>query len=193
MQLIAWIVGFLLIGQDPVFQQSTACCKNPVTATKAENIAYLKVGERIVFDSMRMAITNLTVYPNQLMFAIMDGEGQHITVTFAGKDISQRRPNTLSFSEPGLYHGYSEASDVFFISFGKFDSDRQVGQILYDYSYPKDIMEGELKVISWTATEFVFEFKGKLGNVGEVDEVNTPEKWVPFSGMIRANDYQKFN
>jgi hypothetical protein len=151
---------------------------------------YLEVGDRIVFDSVLMANATLSRYPNQLIFSVMDDEGQNISLTFAGKDISSRKPTELTFDEPGLFHGYSENGDVFFIAFGKFDQEREPGQIKYDTSFPADIMEGRLTVIKWTPEEFEFEFEGKLGASDAVDQ---PGRWVPFFGFVKATNYQEFD
>ncbi len=160
-----------------------------VMSPSEQHMVYLEVGGQIVFDSVAMANSTLTVYPNQLIFSVMDGEGQHVSLTFAGKDISQRKPEVLSFDEPGLFHGYSESGDVFFISYGKFSQDREPGQIKYDTSLPQDIMEGKLQVISWTAEEFVFEFEGKLG---KGDAADTPGSWLPFSGRVKSSRYSQY-
>lgn len=152
--------------------------------------AHLKVGNEIVFDSMAMDYANLTTYPDQFMFTLMDGEGQNITITFAGKDISQRRPKELTFNSPGLFHGFSEKQDVFFLAFGKLVADRAPGQIKYERHLPQTIMEGKLRVVSWTEASFEFVFEGKLGHSEEVD---TPETWLPFTGHIKAGAYVQFN
>ncbi|WP_192348344.1 hypothetical protein [Algoriphagus sp. Y33] len=191
MQLMIWLCNLLVV----IMCQSLRPLADldpevRVNTTAIENIAYLKVGGQTVFDSTKMAYSTLTAYPNQLLFTLMDGEGQSVTLTFAGKDISKRRPEELIFDEPGLFHGYSEAGDVFFIAFGKFAPDRESGQIKYDHSFPQNIMEGKLKVISWTPNEFVLEFEGKLG---EEEAVDSPEHWVPFSGKVKAINYQQFD
>ncbi|MDR7128970.1 hypothetical protein J2X69_001305 [Algoriphagus sp. 4150] len=189
MRLIIWFVSLLLTRQEAMLHLSMVSSVKQFRHIEKENIAYLKVGDQIVFDNVRMENATFSVYPNQLMFTIMDDEGQHVSLTFAGRDIAQRKPDTLSFNQPGLFHGFSEAGDVFFIGFGKFDSDREPGQVKYDMSFPQNIMEGQLQVIIWTSEEFVFEFNGKLGKEKEVDQ---PELWVPFSGKVSAKNYLQF-
>ncbi len=184
MQLMLRVVSFCL-ALIPYY----AVGQSQVMLPSEQHMVYFEVGGQIVFDSVAMANSTLTVYPNQLIFSVMDGEGQHVSLTFAGKDISQRKPEVLSFDEPGLFHGYSESGDVFFISYGKFVGDREPGQIKYDTSLPQNIMEGKLRVISWTKEGFVFEFEGKLG---EGDAAGNPESWVPFSGRVESGKYQKF-
>lgn len=189
MQLITFIISFYCVFSS-AFVPKPEGTLDAVQVRTGQHLVYLEVGDRVVFDSVVMQNANLSVYPNQLIFSIMDDEGQNISLTFAGKDISHRKPVTLSFNEPGLFQGYSEKGDVFFIAFGKFVSDREPGQIKYDTSFPQNIMEGELRVISWTSEEFVFEFEGKLG---ESDAVDKPESWIPFSGRVGANNYQQFD
>lgn len=153
------------------------------------HLVYLEVGNRIVFDSVSMANATLSHYPDQHIFSIMDDEGQNISLTFAGKDISTRKPTALKFEEPGLFHGYSEKGDVFFLAFGKLDPNREPGQIKYDTSFPMDIMEGSLTVIKWTPEVFEFEFEGKLGTS---DNASQPDSWQPFHGYVKAENYQEF-
>ncbi|MCH7400802.1 hypothetical protein ACFOUP_12545 [Belliella kenyensis] len=189
MQLIC-IIAALLITADTFIRE----VKNDTDQDKAvqnieRNFAQLKVGEEIVFDQTNMAYATLMAYPNQLLFTVMDEEGQNLTITFAGKGISQRKPNELVFNSPGLFHGFSEENDVFFIAFAKLVADREPGQLKYERHLPQLIMEGVLKVISWTDINFEFTFEGKLG---EENQVNSPDRWLPFSGCIKATSYQQF-
>ncbi|SFU20136.1 hypothetical protein SAMN04489724_0249 [Algoriphagus locisalis] len=188
MQLIYLILLYI----HPYFAATAQSDPIPASNPSTENLThlvYLQVGDRIVFDSVGMANATLSNYPNQLIFSIMDNEGQNISLTFAGKDISARKPTELKFDEPGLFHGYSEKGDVFFIAYGKFDPEREPGQIKYDTSFPTDIMEGRLTVINWTSEEFEFAFEGKLGKSNAVDN---PESWQPFSGYVKAKNYLEF-
>lgn len=154
-----------------------------------QNLVSMEVGERTVFDSVSFAHATVTVYSNQILFSILDGAGQHVTVTLAGKDINARKPQEVLFKEPGLFHGYSENGDVFFMSFGKLDENREEGQIKYDLTFPQNIMDGKLTIVSWTADEFEFHFEGKLGNDNQVD---SPQDWVSFTGIIKGSNYQLF-
>ena len=190
MQLIVFYISFFWL---QIFNLEFIAAPDQLS-TRVENPILkhqvnLIVGDRVVFDEIMMENATLSRYPNQLMFTIMDDEGQHITLTFAGKGIESRKPESLSFNEPGLWHGFTESGDVFFIDFGKFHPEREPGQIKYDMSFPKNIMKGELTILSWTSSEFVFEFSGKLGNE---DEVESPELWVPFSGRVQGDQYQEF-
>jgi hypothetical protein len=189
MHLIVLIILYI-----PIFLfQNEQLKKFPIgtdTDRQQTHLVYLEIGERVVFDSMEMANATLSHYPNQHIFSIMDNEGQHISLTFAGKDISSRKPMELKFDHPGLFHGYSENGDVFLISFGKLDQERDPRQIKYDLSFPSDIMEGRLTVINWTPEEFEFAFEGKLG---KSDAVDKPESWQPFSGYVKAQNYQEFH
>jgi len=183
MQLIALLISFCWIFPSGIEQSPDSL------NLSGQHPVYLEVGDQVVFDSVSMQNAMLSKYPNQLIFSIMDDEGQNISLTFAGKDISQRKPETLKFNEQGLFHGFSEKGDVFFIAFGRFAADREPGQIKYDTSFPQNIMEGRLRVISWTSEEFVFEFEGKLGKEADV---HNPERWVPFSGWVKAGNYQQY-
>jgi hypothetical protein len=189
MQLISFHLFFCCVFAS-AFEPEPELTLDALQAQTNQHLVYLQVGDRVVFDSVQMRHSNLSVYPNQLIFSIMDDEGQNISLTFAGKDISQRKPENLTFNEPGLFHGYSEKGDVFFIAFGKFAADRQPGQVKYDTSFPQNIMEGRLQVIIWTSEEFVFDFEGKLGKEADV---HNPEGWIPFSGKVRVVNYQKYD
>ena len=170
-------------------------CNNKSTSNenksdgKVVNKASLKIGDKEVFSLKSFQNATVTKYPNQILFSLVDDEGQNVTITFAGKDISKRKPNELTFNQPGLFHGYSESQDVFFVAFGKLVEDREPGQLKYERHWPQHVMEGKLKVVSWTDSSFEFTFEGKLGND---DEVNTPNNWQPFSGSISASNYQLF-
>ncbi|MCH7412467.1 hypothetical protein MM213_03145 [Belliella sp. R4-6] len=190
MQMIYFIAALFMTAQTTGCAKKKDFVQDQSIQHTEFNIVHLEVGGEVVFDSTKMTHSNLSIYPNQLMFTVMDDEGQNITITFAGKDISQRKPEALTFDSPGLFHGFSNAQDVFFIAFGKLASDREPGQLKYERHLPQLIMQGELKVISWTDSVFEFSFEGKLG---EENQVNTPESWLPFSGSIKAASYQQYN
>ncbi|MGF1638350.1 MAG: hypothetical protein ACFCUU_14840 [Cyclobacteriaceae bacterium] len=160
--------------------------KKPI---KVRNTAFLNIDNQVIFKgniSMHAIVSN---YSNQILFTLMDDEGQNVTITFAGKDISKRKPTELTFNSPGLFHGYSEAQDVFFITFARLEADREPGQLKYERHWPQHIMEGKLSVVSWTDSSFEMKFEGKLGND---NQVNSPDSWLPFSGTIRAGSYQLY-
>ena len=159
-------------------------------SSKLKNTAFLKIDGNTIFDGSIPMTATLSRYPNQLLFTVIDDQGQNVTITFAGKDILSRRPTELDFSSPGLFHGFSETQDVFFVAFARLDSDREPGQLKYERHWPYHIMEGKLKVLNWTDSTFEFEFEGKMGNAEEVD---FPESWLPFSGNIIATSYQSFD
>lgn len=181
------VILFFLIWLN--WSYSAELSKALILAHEEQNLVSLEVGERTVFDSLSFPHATVTVYSNQILFSILDGAGQHVTVTLAGEEINTGKPQEVFFKEPGLFHGYSENGDVFFMSFGKLDEDREEGQIKYDLTFPQNIMDGKLTIVSWTAKEFEFHFEGKLGNENQVD---SPQDWVPFTGLIKASNYQLF-
>ncbi|MFD2037359.1 hypothetical protein ACFSKL_21355 [Belliella marina] len=157
---------------------------------KLANTAFLEIDGQTVFDGDISMNASLSKYTNQLLFTVVDDQGQHVTITLAGKDINSRRPKELTFNSPGLFHGYLEIQDVFFIAFARLDADRDPGQLKYERHWSYHIMEGKLKVLNWTDTTFEFEFEGKMGNAEEVD---SPDSWLPFKGRIISTDYQSFD
>ena len=170
-------------------------CNNKPTSDEAklaievDNIASLQIDNKNVFKGEIFKHATVTKYPDQILFSLIDDEGQNVTITFAGKNISSRKPTALIFDAPGLFHGYSESGDVFFIAFSKLDADREPGQMKYERHWPQHIMEGKLTVVSWTDSSFEFEFEGKLGNEKEVD---SPDNWLSFAGRIKAEYYQLY-
>lgn len=189
MQLIVPLISFYYVFAL-AFEPEPDLNLDAVKAQTDQHLVYLQVGDRVVFDSVQMRHANLSRYPNQLLFTVIDNQGQNVTITLAGKDIINRRPLDLTFNSPGLFQGFSDTQDVFFIAFARLDPEREPGQIKYERHWPYHIMEGSLKVLNWTESTFEFEFEGKMGNSEEVD---SPESWLPFKGNIIATSYQSFD